>query len=46
MDFLARREHSFYELQQKLAKKFPDAPTERIDQVLETLKGENLQSDE
>ena len=46
MDCLARREHSFYELQQKLVKKFPDAPAERITTVLEVLKSENLQSDE
>ena len=57
MDYLARREHSFFELAQKLQKKFPDtekqllldvisADRELLLEVLETLKSENLQSDE
>jgi regulatory protein len=46
MDFLARREHSYYELQQKLVKKFPEIGLGSIDQVLDKLKSENLQSDE
>lgn len=46
MDFLARREHSFYELQRKLTQKFPDQDRGLIDQVLDDLRSENLQSDE
>ncbi len=46
MDFLARREHSLFELQQKLARKFPDAEPEMLSAVLNTLREENLQSDE
>jgi regulatory protein len=46
MDFLVRREHSFYELSQKLLGKFPDASAELIEQVLIRLKEQNLQSDE
>lgn len=46
MDYLARREHSFFELTQKLGKKFPDTDRELLLEVLETLKSENLQSDE
>jgi len=43
MDFLARREHSFQELVQKLSTRFPE---EDIYPELEKLKGENLQSDQ
>jgi|GEM_PF-149640 len=46
MDYLARREHSFFELMQKLSKKFPETDTELLIDVLETLKSDNLQSDE
>jgi regulatory protein len=46
MDFLARREHSFFELQQKLSRKFPDADEEMLEAVLAALRSENLQSDE
>ena len=45
MDFLARREHSFYELQQKLLIKFAEAPPELVEGVMERLRDENLQSD-
>jgi len=45
MDFLARREHSFYELQNKLLSKFPEAPLSRVSDVLDRLREENLQSD-
>ena len=45
MDFLARREHSFYELQQKLLIKFAEAPPELVREVMERLRDENLQSD-
>ena len=46
MNMLARREHSFHELQQKLAGKFPDIPDDLIRQALERLQQEKLQSDE
>ncbi len=46
MDFLARREHSFYELKQKLLKKFPDAEHGAVDSVIARLREQNLQSDE
>jgi|TARA_B100000959_G_scaffold181446_1_gene189774 regulatory protein len=46
MDFLARREHSHYELQQKLAAKFPDADHSVLLSAIERLRQENLQSDE
>ncbi|MFK7862686.1 MAG: regulatory protein RecX [Pseudohongiellaceae bacterium] len=46
MDFLARREHSFFELSQKLSRKFPEANLEQLLEVLSALREENLQSDE
>jgi regulatory protein len=46
MDYLARREHSFYELTQKLGKKFPDTDQELLTEVAEALRSENLQSDD
>jgi regulatory protein len=46
MDYLARREHSFYELTQKLNKKFPESDSYLLVEVLDALKAENLQSDE
>jgi len=46
MDYLARREHSLFELLQKLSKKFPETDRELLLEVLETLKSEDLQSDE
>ena len=46
MDYLARREHSYYELSQKLLGKFPDASGELIDEVLSRLRDQTLQSDE
>lgn len=46
MDYLARREHSLYELMQKMGKKFPETDRELILEVLETLKSDNLQSDD
>ncbi len=45
MDFLARREHSFFELAEKLSLRFPDEELMRIESVLEDLAAENLQSD-
>lgn len=46
MDYLARREHSLYELQQKLITKFPDTDSSILSCVLNKLKTENLQSDD
>ena len=46
MDFLARREHSLFELQQKLSKKFPAVSSVAIDEVLFKLREQNLQSDD
>lgn len=46
MDYLARREHSFYELQQKLNRKFPDTQSLLLQKVLLRLWHENLQSDD
>lgn len=46
MDFLARREHSFHELQHKLHRKFPDSPAAQLDDVLQCLANEGLQSDD
>lgn len=46
MDFLARREHSFFELSQKLIKKFPDTAPEHLTAIIKTLQDENLQSDD
>lgn len=46
MDFLARREHSFFELSQKLSKKFPETEPDQLTAIIETLKDENLQSDD
>lgn len=46
MDYLARREHSLFELKQKLSKKFPDTDGELLLEILEELKSDNLQSDE
>ena len=45
MDCLARREHSFFELKQKLQSKFPDKDPAEIKREIERLKDENLQSD-
>ena len=46
MDFLARREHSFHELQLKLQRKFPDEPVSRLEQIIKELQEDGLQSDE
>lgn len=43
MDYLARREHSFKELSQKLSSRFEEAD---IQPALERLRDENLQSDQ
>lgn len=44
MDLLARREHSYRELQRKLVARFADAQLVRVE--LEKLRDERLQSDE
>ena len=46
MDLLARREHSRFELADKLARRFPEAESAQIDSVIERLAEESLQSDE
>lgn len=46
MDFLARREHSFHELLHKLHQKFPDTSSARLEEVLQCLAHEGLQSDD
>ena len=46
LDYLARREYSFYELKQKLYSKFPTFEIEIILDVVRALRAENLQSDE
>ena len=46
LDYLARREYSFYELKQKLYSKFPTFKVEIILDVVRALRAENLQSDE
>ena len=45
ISFLARREHSIFELKQKLLLKFPEASENLLNEVLTTLQEENLQSD-
>jgi len=45
MDFLARREHSIYELKQKLFTKYPDSTLRDLQTALDELRRENLQSD-
>ena len=45
MDYLARREHSIYELKQKLFIKYPDSTLEDLANALDELRSENLQSD-
>lgn len=44
MGLLARREHAYRELRQKLLKRYPDDST-LVDVVLDQLQAENLQSD-
>ena len=46
LDYLARREYSFYELKQKLYSKFPTFEVELIHDVAGALRAENLQSDD
>ena len=45
MDYLARREHSAFELRRKLARKYPEADPQEMDAVLEKLRADKLQSD-
>ena len=44
--YLARREHSFYELKQKLHIKFPQVKPDEIHSAVHALRLENLQDDE
>ena len=46
LDYLARREYSFFELKQKLQMKFPIFEGNAIHDVVCALRTENLQSDE
>lgn len=46
MDFLARREHSIFELRAKLTPKFPEVEAELLERVLLQLQDDNLQSDQ
>lgn len=46
MDYLARREHSRYELEQKLLEKFPDADLSVMTGVLDKLVADRLLSDQ
>ena len=45
MDCLARREHSFVELVEKLKERFPESGEREIQSVVSQLREENLQSD-
>lgn len=45
MDYLARREHSYQELIRKLQRKFPDTSEGLIEQEVDKLREEGLQSD-
>jgi len=45
MDLLARREHSRYELKEKLRSRFPDTSDQTVRGVLEQLEADNLLSD-
>ncbi len=45
MDALARREHSYVELQRKLRSKFADVPVEELQLQLDRLREQGLQSD-
>jgi regulatory protein len=46
MDYLARREHSRFELFNKLSDKFPEASVEQLEVVLDQLVSDRLLSDE
>ncbi|MCH8264842.1 MAG: hypothetical protein IIC10_05535, partial [Proteobacteria bacterium] len=45
MDYLARREHSAFELRRKLSRKYPEADPQEMDAVLEKLRADKLQSE-
>ena len=45
MDYLARREHSVFELRRKLSRKYPEADPQVMDAVLDKLRADKLQSD-
>lgn len=46
MNYLGRREHSVFELQQKLLSRFDEASDELVAEVITRLKDQGLQSDE
>ena len=46
LELLSRREHSVYELKQKLKIKIIDLQTDELDEVIEKLKNQNLLSDQ
>lgn len=46
MDCLARREHSLFELRQKLRQKYSSSDEQDIEAVIAQLAGEGLQSDD
>ena len=46
LELLSRREHSVYELKQKLKIKIIDLQTDELDEVIEKLKNHNLLSDQ
>ena len=45
MDYLARREHSAFELRHKLSRNYPEAAPRVMDAVLDKLREDKLQSD-
>lgn len=45
LDLLARREHSLFELERKLRRRFPDVPADAVGAVLRDLRKRGLQSD-
>ena len=46
LELLSRREHSVYELKQKLKIKINDLQIDEVDEVIEKLKNQNLLSDQ
>ena len=46
MDYLARREHSRFELHNKLQKKYPETKADLLDEVLDKLTADKLLSDD
>ncbi len=46
MDYLARREHSRFELRNKLQKKYPETQADLLDAILDKLTADKLLSDD